>query len=86
MILEDTAYIRPSSLPIAVRGADSTFDEPVGLDAPSFTGDSMSLVEQERRLLVQALEKTGGNQTQAARLLRITRDTLRYKMKKFNLR
>ena len=26
------------------------------------------------------------NQTQAARLLRITRDTLRYKMKKFNLR
>ena len=49
-------------------------------------GDAMSLVEQERRLLVQALEKTGGNQTQAARLLRITRDTLRYKMKKFNLR
>ena len=46
----------------------------------------MSLVEQERRLLVQALEKTAGNQTQAARLLHITRDTLRYKMKKFNLR
>ena len=37
-------------------------------------------------LLARALEKTGGNQTQAARLLRITRDTLRYKMKKFNLR
>jgi two-component system, NtrC family, response regulator AtoC len=86
MILEDTAYIRPSSLPIAVRGADSTCDEPVGLTAPSCTGESMSLVEQERRLLVQALEKTSGNQTQAARLLRITRDTLRYKMKKFNLR
>jgi len=46
----------------------------------------MSLVEQEKRLLIQALEKSGGNQTQAARLLRITRDTLRYKMKKFNLR
>jgi DNA-binding protein Fis len=37
-------------------------------------------------LLARALEKTGGNQTQAARLLRITRDTLRYKMKKFTLR
>jgi DNA-binding protein Fis len=48
--------------------------------------EAMSLVEQERRLLVQALEKTSRNQTQAARLLRITRDTLRYKMKKFNLR
>ena len=46
----------------------------------------MSLVENERRLLARALEKTGGNQTQAARLLRITRDTLRYKMKKYNLR
>jgi DNA-binding protein Fis len=46
----------------------------------------LSLEENERRLLVGALEKTGGNQTQAARLLRITRDTLRYKMKKFNLR
>jgi two-component system, NtrC family, response regulator AtoC len=48
--------------------------------------DRMSLADQERRLLVQALAKTGGNQTQAARILRITRDTLRYKMKKFNLR
>lgn len=86
MILEDTAYIRPVSLPIAVRGADSIFTEPSALDAGSLTGDVMSLVEQERRLLVQALEKTAGNQTQAARLLHITRDTLRYKMKKFNLR
>ena len=48
--------------------------------------DGMSLADQERRLVVQALESSGGNQTQAARLLRITRDTLRYKMKKFNLR
>jgi len=46
----------------------------------------MSLEDNERSLLARALEKTGGNQTQAARLLKITRDTLRYKMKKFNLR
>jgi PAS domain S-box-containing protein len=85
MILEDTAYIRPASLPIAVRGPESS----AALAGPASSapgGDGMSLVEQERRLLVQALEKTGGNQTQAARLLRITRDTLRYKMKKFSLR
>jgi two-component system, NtrC family, response regulator AtoC len=60
--------------------------ESAGFEAPAHPGDAMSLVEQERRLLVQALEKTAGNQTQAARLLHITRDTLRYKMKKFNLR
>ena len=86
MILEDTTYIRPASLPIAVRGADPSAAASAGMQMASFGGDAMSLVEQERRLLVQALEKTGGNQTQAARLLRITRDTLRYKMKKFNLR
>jgi transcriptional regulator with PAS, ATPase and Fis domain len=86
MILEDTLYIRPSSLPIAVRGADGSMAAAAGMEASPLGGDAMSLVEQERRLLVQALEKTAGNQTQAARLLRITRDTLRYKMKKFNLR
>ena len=86
MILEDTSRIRPQTLPIAVRGKDTSMSAAAGITlAPSGT-EGMSLVEQERRLLVQALEKTGGNQTQAARLLRITRDTLRYKMKKFNLR
>jgi two-component system response regulator AtoC len=86
MILEDTGRIRPASLPIAVRGSGSPHADSNGGMSMPFTGEPMSLVEQERRLLVQALEKTGGNQTQAARLLRITRDTLRYKMKKFNLR
>jgi len=86
MILEDTSYIRPASLPISVRGSEPASETTHGADHTAFNGDAMSLVEQERRLLVQALEKTSGNQTQAARLLRITRDTLRYKMKKFNLR
>ena len=86
MILEDTAHIRPTSLPVAVRGAELPAAAAGAMQANTTGGDAMSLVEQERRLLVQALEKTAGNQTQAARLLRITRDTLRYKMKKFNLR
>ena len=86
MILEDSTSIRAASLPIAVRGADPVGAQGTGTQASPLGGEAMSLVEQERRLLVQALERTGGNQTQAARLLRITRDTLRYKMKKFNLR
>jgi len=44
-----------------------------------------SLQEHERLLVIRALEKAGGNQTQAARSLRIKRDALRYKMKKFQL-
>lgn len=44
-----------------------------------------ALEGHERMLIVQALEKAGGNQTQAARILRITRDRLRYKLKKHHL-
>jgi DNA-binding protein Fis len=36
-------------------------------------------------LIVRALEASGGNQSQAARILRIGRDALRYKLKKHNL-
>jgi PAS domain S-box-containing protein len=87
MILEDGTLISPASLPIAIGKALSG---PGGLVrvavAAAAAGDSLSLEDNERNLLVRALEKTGGNQTQAARLLRITRDTLRYKMKKFSLK
>jgi PAS domain S-box-containing protein len=85
MILEESALITPHSLPIAITrpepGGPAAI--PLSMEIPS---DGLSLEENERTLLAKALEKTAGNQTQAARLLRITRDTLRYKMKKFNLR
>jgi DNA-binding protein Fis len=46
----------------------------------------MSLEETEKSMLTEALQKCGGNQTQAAHLLGISRDTLRYRIKKFNLK
>ena len=45
----------------------------------------INLEEVERTLVVQALQKTGWNVTRAARLLSLTRDTLRYRMEKFGL-
>jgi DNA-binding protein Fis len=71
-------------LPISVAHSEPGTALPA---APTETvSDGLSLEDNERSLLARALEKTNGNQTQAARLLRVTRDTLRYKMKKFNLR
>jgi transcriptional regulator with PAS, ATPase and Fis domain len=85
MILEETANITPPSLPFSIsrpEAHDGFAAAPV-IDIPT---EGLSLEDNEKMLLARALEKTSGNQTQAARLLRITRDTLRYKMKKFNLR
>jgi two-component system, NtrC family, response regulator AtoC len=44
-----------------------------------------SLEEMERTLIMLAMRQANDNQTQAARLLDISRDVLRYKVKKFDL-
>jgi transcriptional regulator with PAS, ATPase and Fis domain len=43
----------------------------------------MTLEEMEKEAIRQALERSESNQVRAARLLGISRDTLRYRMKKF---
>jgi DNA-binding protein Fis len=48
--------------------------------------EGLSLGETEKAMLTLALEKFSGNQTQAARALGISRDSLRYRMKKYRLR
>ncbi|MDR3701628.1 MAG: sigma 54-interacting transcriptional regulator [Candidatus Sulfopaludibacter sp.] len=85
MILEESSMITPPSLPIAISRPDPNYAV-VPIAMTEIPTDGLSLEDNERNLLARALEKTNGNQTQAARLLRVTRDTLRYKMKKFNLR
>ena len=53
--------------------------------SPGATADLSPLDEQERVLIVRALHAAGGNQSQAARELRIGRDALRYKIKKHGI-
>lgn len=53
---------------------------PDGLDLEAL------LAKIERRLLRQALERSGGNRTEAARLLRISFRAIRYKLDKYDLR
>ena len=47
--------------------------------------DDISLYDLEKRALFHALEKANQNQSQAARILKISRDTLRYRLKKYSL-
>ncbi len=47
--------------------------------------DTLSVEENEKRLMAQALKRTKGNRTEAAKLLDISRRTLHRKMKRFQL-
>jgi transcriptional regulator with PAS, ATPase and Fis domain len=84
LILEDTEWLQKSSL--GLRPDDyrsSPLPQPSIETSPNHEG--MSLGEAEKAMLLDTLTKADWNQTRAARLLKVTRDTLRYKMKKFNL-
>jgi transcriptional regulator with PAS, ATPase and Fis domain len=77
MLLTTSDWIEPDDLTTLTRKvAPSQFQLPP---------DGVSLEEVERQLVTQALERTGGNQTQAAQLLRINRDQVRYRIEKFGL-
>ena len=77
MLLADHGLLGPEDFATLSRGATST---PFRLPA-----EGINLEAVERQLLVQALERTGGNQTHAGHLLGINRDQVRYRIEKFGL-
>ena len=81
MILEDGEMITMNYLPRELRADDlrATDDAPVRLPP-----EGLSLAEVEASLVRQALERCSGNRTRAARLLGLTRDQLRYRLKKMS--
>ena len=72
--------LRPEHLPLELvrepRETATTVHVPDG---------GLALESVERRLIQEALEKTGGNQSRAARLLGVSRDTMRYRMRKHGI-
>jgi DNA-binding NtrC family response regulator len=100
MILEEQELLQPDYLPFAVgkRAIGMTAFEATStgngnrelangraLPKLSIPEGGTSLEEVERAFVEMALAQANGNQTQAAKLLDISRDALRYKLKKFNL-
>jgi len=76
--------ITPEHLPASFKTAPPTNEEkPAG--TPSLLALGLSVEEVEKTMLQEALRKTGGNVSEASRLLKITRNTLRYRMAKHNL-
>ncbi|MBL8682341.1 MAG: sigma-54-dependent Fis family transcriptional regulator [Myxococcales bacterium] len=98
VLLTDGDTIRPKDLPLEVQRADergetaaAVADEAEDDSAENAPGGLKQQVREasaklERELIVRALAQTGGNVTQAARLLKISRKSLQIKMKEFGLR
>ena len=59
---------------------------PVPDDGGAADGDDLHLERMERRLIQRALDRTDHNVSAAARLLGISRDTLRYRLDRLDLR
>jgi transcriptional regulator with PAS, ATPase and Fis domain len=86
IILETSETIQVESLPGEIRGKTASF-EIVGIFPYDFEipESGISLLDLEKSLIKQALQKTNYNQTRAAQLLGVSRDSLRYKKKKYHL-
>lgn len=86
LILEDNETITTEYLPGSLLGpvrndglASTSRDNAAQFHLPS---EGISLDEAELSFVRQAIERSGGNQTKAAELLGISRDQLRYRLKK----
>jgi len=66
--------------PVTVRRSDDS-----GVAIVSVPSSGVDLEAVERALIVFALDATGGNRTRAARLLRLTRSALLYRLQKHGL-
>jgi DNA-binding NtrC family response regulator len=78
MLLTEAEWLTADLLPVTATRppVSQTFELPV---------EGVSLETLERELVVQALRRTGGNQTKAATLLGLNRDQIRYRIEKFGL-
>ena len=79
LLLSEGSTIVPEDLPAAVRAGIGVTRGPMDLEIPD---SGIALDEVERRLILQALDKAGGNVSRAARLLGLSRRTLQYRMEK----
>jgi DNA-binding NtrC family response regulator len=81
LVMGNGEIILPEDLPIPIQSSQ----EQLAAKADTVLEEGITLEDMERRLLRSALNKTQNNQSKAAKLLGITRRTLGYRMKKYNI-
>lgn len=76
--------IQPDHLPPELLESDPAISGGIG-KSPGEYSLQEAVNNYERELIVSALERAGGNQSEAARILNTTRRILRYRVEKLNL-
>ncbi|MBS0181683.1 MAG: sigma-54-dependent Fis family transcriptional regulator [Nitrospira sp.] len=76
--------IQPVHLPASVKTAPPINCLSQG-PKPSLLAFGLSFQDMEKQMLEEALRKSSGNVSEASRLLKMTRNTLRYRMAKYRL-
>jgi len=76
--------IQPHHLPASVNSHPTTVDHNPEL-RPSLLAFGLSFQEMEKKMLEEALQRASGNVSEASRLLKMTRNTLRYRMAKHHI-
>jgi two-component system response regulator AtoC/two-component system response regulator HupR/HoxA len=86
--LAEGGVIRPEHLPEHVRKGAPLSEPPrtAPPEAPSSGDLRGALADDERRRILDALDRCGGNQSQAAKILGLPRRTLAYKMSRLGIR
>jgi DNA-binding NtrC family response regulator len=86
ILLQTGVEVDADDLPPEILGAPEQAPVPAGGSGTfAIPPGGLSLDKLEDDLVRQALEQTRGNQTKASQLLGISRDSLRYRMKKMGL-
>ena len=78
MLLSDGTRLEAKDFAALTAAAAST-------DAFELPANGVDLEQLERSFVMQALKRSGGNQTRAAALLGLNRDQIRYRIEKFGL-
>ena len=76
--------IQPDHLPVSVRNIQSAGSNGE-IEKTSLLAFGLSVQDMEKKMLKEALQRTDGNISEASRLLKITRNTLRYRIAKYHL-
>jgi len=80
ILMNTSNSILPNEFVFTLK-ASQTFDAPFHIPEKDFSLEAM-----EQGYIINALDKSDGNITKAAKLLGLTRDTLRYRLEKYSIK